>query len=84
MLHFVGDGDQEKFTKKNPPFFNAKFPGKLAKKFHKSFLERGQSKKVIPSAGVPCGTRLSAVKNRWRRRATRDPGALPGSSFPWC
>ena len=39
VLCFVGNGDQKKFTKNPPPFFNAKFPGKFEEKIHKMFLE---------------------------------------------
>ena len=47
MLRFVGNGDQKnkKSHQKYPPFFNAKFPGELEEKIHKSFLESRQSKK---------------------------------------
>ena len=44
MLRFVGNGDQNKFTKNSPPIFNAKFPGKFEEQIHKSFfVESGKS-----------------------------------------
>ena len=40
---FCGKRRPEKIHQKSPPFFNAKFPGNFESKFHKSFLESGQS-----------------------------------------
>ena len=42
---FRGKRRPEKFTKKSPAFFNAKFPGKYEKDIHKMFLESRRSKK---------------------------------------
>ena len=50
VLCFVGNGDQEKIHQKNPPFFNAKLPGKHEKNIHKMFLESRQSNNVRSSA----------------------------------
>ena len=36
--------ETRKIHQKSPAFFNAKFPGKLEEKIHKSFLESGPSK----------------------------------------
>ena len=41
---FCSWANQKKFTKKSPPFFNAKSSGKCEEIIHKSFLESEQSK----------------------------------------
>ena len=46
---FRGKRRPEKIHQKSPPFFNAKFPGKHEKHIHKMFLERRQSKKMLPT-----------------------------------
>ena len=43
---FRGRRRPEKIHQKNPPFFNAKFPGKHEKNIHKILLESRQSKEV--------------------------------------
>ena len=50
MLHFVGDGDQKKFTKNRRHFSMQNFPGKFEEKIHKMFLESGQST-FVPQQG---------------------------------
>ena len=62
FLCFVSwEAETRKNSPKIPPFFNAKFPGKCEKNIHRIFLERTQSKILVPA---PAGR--SAVKQKGR------------------
>ena len=52
MLHFVGDGDQKKFTKNPRHFSMQNSQANSKKKVHKIVLESGQSSSLAVIVGA--------------------------------